>query len=424
MKKLYGLLLMLCLSSFLLVTSCLADLAKGESLDPIDWPEEAIGQVVVLKDGTYLREGGSTNYNIMKKASKGEVYFVTGTSSSNWYAVELTDGKTAYVSPKMVEFTERLNIPIRFNDPTVEARIRMILGTPSGSITPSDMETITSFSYDAINDSSADGTITDISALQHCINLRELDISNQPIKSIEPLRNLESLETVTLHGCRQITDVSPLGGKAKLSSVWLNGVPVSDVSMILSLPSLRFFNASWGTHITDISALSQTSNLTSFYLDREVADFSPLLNHKNMQSVHLAGVSRDMFASLIRAWPKLADLEVDKAPITGQDLYLLKDLAMSVIQLNQCPIGDIAALSTQTALDDLRLMYCGVTDVSPLADLTNITYCIDLRGNDIPDISPLLGLTDLKSLYVSSTGTYTLEALEALMPATRVSITD
>ena len=75
--------------------------------DPIQWPDNAVGQIVVLKDGTYVRQGGSTNYSAAGKVNGGDIFFVTGRSDSGWYAFEWTDGQTVYIAPSRVEFTPR-----------------------------------------------------------------------------------------------------------------------------------------------------------------------------------------------------------------------------------------------------------------------------------------------------------------------------
>lgn len=414
--------------------------ANGVALrDPIRWPDNAIGRFVVLNPNTHIREGGSKNYKSVGRLAKYEIRFVIGMSDTGWYAFELPDGKIAYISPRMVEFTKRpadaasslesaanglLNgDAVLFNDPAVELRIREILGKTSGDITLTDMKKVTEFEYDAINDSTAAAPLTDLSVLQFCTNLKKLKVTNQPIDDIEALRNLEKLEEVWLHGCDSIYDLSPLGGKTMLREVWINGVPVSDVSMILSLPNLRFFNASWGTNIRDISALSQTNNLESFYLDQEVDDFSPLLQHKSIRNARLSGVDREMFAKLIQAWPGLSTLGVANSPITGGDLKLLANHRLTALQLDNCPIGDASAVSTQTHLDDLRLTNCRITDVTPLAALKDISYCLDLRNNNgIKDISPLVGLTRLESLTVPTTAPYTQDELQKLLPSCRIQI--
>ncbi len=397
----------------------------------IQWPENAIGRFVVLNPNTHVREGGSKNYKSLGRLAKYEVRFVIGVADTGWYAFEMADGKIAYISPKMVEYTKRPEgaasavdpaETVSFNDPEVEARIRQILGKPSGAIAFADMATVTEFDYDAINDPAANGVIWDLSALQYCTNLRRLNVTNQPIGSIEALRGLEKLEDVGLHGCNGLRDLSPLGGKNLLRDVWINGVPVSDVSMILSLPNLRSFNASWGTQIRDISALGNTRSLESFHLDQKVEDFAPLLQHKNIRYVLLTGVDRGMFGKLIQAWPSLKQLDVAASPITGEDLKLLAGYSLDALRLNRCPIGDASAVSTQTGLSDLRLVNCQITDVTPLAALEGMTYCLDLRGNNIKDISPLAGLTALSHLTVPTTASYTQAELQKLMPSTNIQI--
>ena len=75
--------------------------------DPIQWPANAVGQIVVLKDGTFVRQGGSTNYNRVGKVNGGDIFFVIGRFASGWYAFEWTDGQTVYIAPSRVEFTLR-----------------------------------------------------------------------------------------------------------------------------------------------------------------------------------------------------------------------------------------------------------------------------------------------------------------------------
>ncbi|MCL2810421.1 MAG: SH3 domain-containing protein [Clostridia bacterium] len=75
--------------------------------DPIQWPDNAVGQIVVLQNGTNVRQGGSINYNVVGKVNSGDIFFVTGQSASEWYAFEWPDGQTVYIAPSRVEFTLR-----------------------------------------------------------------------------------------------------------------------------------------------------------------------------------------------------------------------------------------------------------------------------------------------------------------------------
>jgi hypothetical protein len=76
--------------------------------------------------------------------------------------------------------------------------------------------------------------------------------------------------------------------------------------------------------------------------------------------------------------------------------------------------ADIEPLKYMTNLTDLDLQYNIISDVSPLAGLTKLTY-LGLTGNwGISDISALSGLKSLKSLGLSSTGVTDISALAEL----------
>ena len=51
-------------------------------------------------------------------------------------------------------------------------------------------------------------------------------------------------------------------------------------------------------------------------------------------------------------------------------------------------------------LEELDLSDCGVSDITPLAGLTNLTW-LDLSSNSISDLTPLSGLTGLTYLNLS-----------------------
>jgi len=65
--------------------------------------------------------------------------------------------------------------------------------------------------------------------------------------------------------------------------------------------------------------------------------------------------------------------------------------------------GDITSLEGLQHcinLTELDLRYNQISDISPLASLTNLTE-LDLRYNQISDISPLVSLTNLSRLYIA-----------------------
>ncbi len=313
---------------------------------------------------------------------------------------------TATVDPADLQIVE-------FVDKQVEAWIRLKYINKDGPITVADMKQITVFEFDSVNDSQATGVIESLDDLRHCANLRTLSVFRQPVSSISSLSGLENLTSVTLLSC-DVADLTPLAGKKSLRTVWVNDCPVKDASPVLALPSLREFNAN-GSMLSDISPLADTRGLTAFYFDRKLKDYSPLFCHTGITDLTLSGISNNDFIAILVAMKGLAALRIDNSAIEESGLELLKGRNMYALNLNNCGLKDISALSDLAGVSDLRLTDNQIEDISPLAGLTGIDYCLDLRNNKITDYSPLKDMKNLQSLYVSGNPvTYdkTLEELE------------
>ena len=200
--------------------------------------------------------------------------------------------------------------------------------------------------------------LTDLSDLKYFINLRELDLSgNQKITSLDPLKNLTGLETLTMEymGSDALAGLSPLADMASLRELNLYGSYVDDTGFLSELKSLETLNL----FVKDANALAPLAGLARLtsldvYADREVAlDLSPLAG--------LTGLTR--------------------------------------LNLSACKTAGISPLRGLTNLTFLSLSNCLVTDISPLSGLTALTE-LHLNSNQIADISPLAGLTriDRKSV--------------------------
>ncbi len=80
--------------------------ATADETAPTAEKPAAIGYVTIRKNTTaILREGGGQNYPSVERAKAGTIFRCIGVSESGWYELILEDGRTAFVSPKPVEFT-------------------------------------------------------------------------------------------------------------------------------------------------------------------------------------------------------------------------------------------------------------------------------------------------------------------------------
>ena len=84
------------------------------------------------------------------------------------------------------------------------------------------------------------------------------------------------------------------------------------------------------------------------------------------------------------------------------DLSPLADLTnLTTLNLEGNEISDLSPLTGMTKLTELWLWNNKIHDLSPLAGMTKLT-CLDLWNNEINDLSPLAGLTNLTRLNLTT----------------------
>jgi len=258
---------------------------------------------------------------------------------------------------------------VTFPDPNLEAAIRAAIGKPTGPICPSDLEGLTALGAYQKN-------ITDLTGLDHCTSLTELDLRFNQISDISPLANLTNLTALTLWQ-NPLSDISPLAGLTKLWRLYLGSNQISDISPLANLTNLTILIL-WQNQLSDISPLANLTNLTFLDLQtNQISDISPLANLTNLTNLALT-------------LNQISDI----SPLAN-----LTNLTSLFLPNNQ--ISDISPLANLTNLSYVFLSNNQVSDISPLVNLTNLTW-ISIGGNQISDISPLSGLTKLWRLYLGT----------------------
>jgi len=123
---------------------------------------------------------------------------------------------------------------VTFADPNLEAAVREAVDIPEGPIYSSDLEGLTSFSASARN-------ISDLTGLEHCINLTQLDLSHNQIGNFAPLASLINLAYLQLD-LNQISNISSLvqnEGFGEGDAIYLRGNPLSWNSINVYIPELK-----------------------------------------------------------------------------------------------------------------------------------------------------------------------------------------
>lgn len=174
--------------------------------------------------------------------------------------------------------------------------------------------------------------ITDLSGLEHCKRLASLELGDNQIRDITPIKGLAMIQLLDLSN-NQIHDLAPLA----------------------TIPALQYIELS-GNKVKDIHPLATLTNLASVYLGKnQISDISPLL--------HL---------------PRLTSLYLDENEITN--IGGINSLTrLSSLSLSGNKIADLKPLEGLTGLYYLFLEDNQISDLTPLYDMAKKDFEGDKR---------------------------------------------
>ena len=258
-------------------------------------------------------------------------------------------------------------------DANLRVEIEAALGKGSGApITKAEMETLTDLK-------AGNADISDLSGLEHAVNLKELELPHNKVSDLAPLSGLSNLARLHLWD-NHVTDISALSGLTNLTYLWLSNNNVKDITGLSGLSNLGTLSL-WFNDVTDLDPLAGLTNLTHLSLGQTpTTDVSALKGLTNLvrlglQNVDVSNVS--VLAGLTRLkWLDIRFIDElsDLSPLSG-----LIDLNTLYAYGNN--ISDVAPLSNLTSLKELTLTDNNISDLSPLAANTGLT-----RG-DIVDVT-------------------------------------
>ena len=232
--------------------------------------------------------------------------------------------------------------------------------------------------------------------LGNLTNLRLLGLSGNDLSGVLPseLGNLTNLQTLNLYG-NDLSGALPssLVNLTNLEELWLGNTQ-------LCAPRDAAFQA-WLDGIEDKRGVVNCG-------DGGGGSTSVTIPDANLRAVIEDSLGKARDASITPA--EMASLTRLEAPhsnisdLTGLEYATsLNHLVLGKVYVggegnaNSNQISDISPLSGLTNLTSLNLANNDLSDISPLSGLTNLTF-LSLYNNNLSDISPLSGLTNLTSL--------------------------
>ena len=242
--------------------------------------------------------------------------------------------------------------------------------------------------------------ITDLSPLATLTSLTHLNVGGNQVENLKPLTNLTHLTDLSLWNNR-VTDVSPLSSLTALTYLNLADNYVNHLrplARLIHLDELDLF----GNEIVDIAPLTDLTNLRHLILtNNHIQDISPLEGLTQMEVLQIKG------NPIEDLWPlsnlNLIDLKYDAipdltAPTPPAEAWMPDPVLRAAVRGELGLLPDVPL--TKEKLPMLHYLDAdrkGVHNITGLAFATNLTE-LHLSENPITDLRPLANLTQLESL--------------------------
>ncbi|MCA1607111.1 MAG: hypothetical protein LC775_16950, partial [Acidobacteria bacterium] len=228
---------------------------------------------------------------------------------------------------------------------------------------------------------------------------------------ISSLADLPDLVVVYVLGGEVSAGWEVLPGLAKLWSLAVNlpdsGPGLSFVSILTECLSLRQVILNGCTALSDLGALVSASHLKNVYLrnakhirDLRALNALPNLERLGIDDAPLTGG----LAAIIPVLDRLVELDVWRVP-TCTSLDAVAGGSLQEINLADCPITDLAPLSTMQSLTRVWLRQFSALDLAPLVMLPNLRDLHLLDMEEPIDLSPLAQVDHRLRVHLRDTAT-------------------
>ena len=256
-----------------------------------------------------------------------------------------------------------------------------------------EMEKIIKLDASNVNTKETD---MDLTGLEKSINLTKLNLRENKIENIEPLKGLTNLTDLDLDS-NKIDNIEPLKGLTNLTDLDLDSNKIENIEPLkglIRLTSLSLYN----NKIENIELLRGLTSLISLGLDRnKIENIEPLKGLIRLTSLSLYN-------------NKIENIE---------PLRRLTNL--TILFLNSNKIENIESLRGLTDLKTLWIFGNKIENIEPLKGLTSLTQLL-LDNNKIENIEPLKGLTNLTELYLNINKIENIEPIKGLTNLTRLDL--
>ena len=314
--------------------------ANGDTLTYAVWPDDK-NVVRLRREGTLL--------TITPKAAGRATVTVRARDPDGLQALQPI---SVFVSTTEVPVTE-LPAETWMPDANLRTAVRTALGLgPNDALTQQALQSLTSLRYLG-PDLSDNQKITDLTGLEHALNLEHLDLYMHLISDLRPLERLTKLRSLWLAG-NKISNIRPLTN-LPLEELDLGGNPIADFAPLAELTSLTRLDF-WGNGLgnSNLSIITGLTQLTQLDLrNNQISDVTTLTKLVNLKKLQLKGNPISDTAPLLTLTSQNPDLDIDieisDEPPSEPDTEIeveVPDLIVESIRANKTAVdlGDVFRL--------------------------------------------------------------------------------
>jgi hypothetical protein len=270
-------------------------------------------------------------------------------------------------------------------------------------------------------------------------HMESLDISNcNMLYEFDCLKKLDNLKEFCARNCQLFTDAGCLANSRELSVLNIAASGIMNIDSVKNFKKLRVLNCS-GCKITNVNGLSECGELVELIawgcmplgnldglegcfnlrcLDLEgtgAIDLFSLINCKKMELLILDGCDKIKDFSPISALNILKYLAVDGSNIIFErQLENFAGLSeLFLLSLKDRKINTLSMFSGLKNLRELGLAGGGFSDLSPIANLTNMAVLDITACSLVKDISCLYKMDKLTKLIANGAGAFAQKNISA-----------
>ncbi|MCI2253888.1 leucine-rich repeat domain-containing protein [Domibacillus sp. PGB-M46] len=261
------------------------------SLKELSLNDNTISDISALRALTNLEKLSLDKNNIDSIQALGELTKINELSVFANPINIFTDQASANVAAALIERKAIVmgndETPVNIPDANLESAIRAEIEKTDGPLNKGDLSKLSTLV--AVKQG-----IRDLTGLEQAVNLRSLNVDQNQIESLIPIKTLTALEELELLG-NNLTDLSPISEMTDLIKLDLGSNKITDLRPLENLKKVTELTIS----SNDITNLNGISNLTELeWLDLEankVKDLSPL---QNMESLSMLDISQNEISSM------------------------------------------------------------------------------------------------------------------------------